>query len=517
MWVSVFDLAGRPLPGISVFVNGAPCDTDSMGQASFKVPQTDRLTLCLQGDDGKPAELSEYHLTPGGFLVREKDVDTAIDQLEGSIESSEQAPMIAYAPAVVETSQPFVLLGKNLSGKPEADRIVLDGYDADIFAGSTAALLATAPRRLSAGPLRELYVTANGESSNIMEVDVCRLEFNIRQATEIEPESAAIYVIGTNVPAMVQLQNSSPDIVALEFDKKKLGARSSFISPGGENNQIRLSISHLAKGGCDIDTHLVSDAPWCSTDDRNVFGDSNFRKIVEELNRAEIVRLKRRLIAVNARIADEQAHRTQALSTGSMHAEDLDKFNAELRLLSNRQQRITMMISSRRAVFASLGGTDDDYRQALDQAAGGGIISLEKTLSPLTSVALLSSTTQPLEKTSIDDASAGQTLSAAELQVKERELAESMAALSKMWKKYPIKQARSGRLAAPPEPYIPNLGQIFPPTQAMYAQYVNPSLPPPPPILLQQMKQRTSKAMSRHKSSHKRSSKKTSGSKRSHK
>lgn len=485
-WVSVYDQAGRALPGVSVLVNGTPFKSDELGQVSFTVPSAKEVTLSLQSESGNQVEINKYARTPAGYLTTEASASGALDELEGAVETTELAPMIAYAPAAIETSQPFVLLAKNLTGKAEADRIVLDGYDADVFAGSTISLLATAPKRISVGPIREMYVTARGESSNIMEVDVCRVECNLAERTSDSNECANVRVIGSNMPALVELQNGAPDAVSLTYQGKKLGSKSTFVTPGGDSNKIVLGATHNAKTVPEMYTHLISDAPWCSTDDKSVLNDPNFRRIVAELNKAEIVRLKRRQIAVEKRLLDEQTKRTKLMSDGQLQAVDLDKMNAELRSLSNRQSRINSTICARRAVFQSLGGQDAEYREALEQASGNAAFSLEKNLTPVVTAAMIASTSANAS-ISIPNFEDGGMLNTEELQSKGKALVQSMEALSKMWRKYPIKQAHAGRLAAPPEPYIPNLGQIFPPNGANYTEYARLSVPPPPPILLQQL------------------------------
>jgi hypothetical protein len=489
-WASIYDQAGRAIAGASLLINGVPHDADGMGQVGFDVPKDNHVSLCLRTEQGKSIEKYEYTLTPGGYLTTQTDVAAAMDQLEGAVESHETGPMIAYAPAVIETSQPFVIIGKNLSGTPEADRIVLDGYDTDVFAGSTISLLSTAPKRISLGPLRELYVTARGESSNLMEVDICRVDFSLLPASAEEPECAILRVVGSNVPALVQLQvdNSAPDSVSLRFGDRILGTRSSFITPGGDNNRIVLGLKRASGQKFDVDTHLCSDAPWCAVEDRTVFGDCRFKEIVADLNKAEIVRLRRRLIALDERMVDARARRSAQLAAGGILPGELDKLNAEMRTLSTRQARISAMISSRRAVFSSLGGTDLQYREALEDASGGTTFALEKQLAPVVTAALLASTNA--SNAMMHPNAGGNELSpemngsSEDLEAQKAQLAKSMAALSRAWKRFPSKPAPAGRLAAPPEPYIPDLAQVFggaPPSS--YMQYSRLHNPPPPAIL----------------------------------
>lgn len=483
-WVSVYDQAGTPLAGTSVLVNDIAIATDSLGQASFCVPQSQRVTVRLSSTQKSASTQVTYTSTPGHWLVSQAYAADAVDRVEETGIPTETSPLIAYAPAAVETDQPFVLIGKNMSGKADADHVVLDGYDADVFAGSTASLLAIAPKRLSVGALRELYVTARGENSNTLEVDVCRLDVTINQQSQQSDEHgqiACVRVIGTNVPSLIELHNLSPNVVAFQLGARKLGAHSSIVTPGGESNVVSLGLTRLAAGTFDLDTHLVADAPW-SAEDAGIFGDNNMRKLISELNRAEIIRLKRRLVALEARITEEQDNRTKALAAGTMDAASMDKWNAQLRSLSNRSRRINGSLVSRRAIFQSLGGTDADYRQAIEEATGNTAIALEKILQPITSVSLLATTSAQVGRSLHDGTQ--QDSSSPVASATEKDLRASIEALSRLRKRYPTKVAHEARLAPPPEPYIPDVRQITKASGFGLSQLINMNNLPPPPMIL---------------------------------
>lgn len=495
-WVSVYDQLGHPVPSATVLVNGTAIQADNMGQATFTVPDGDKLTLSVQVEGGNPSPVAEYQRTPGGYLVAEKQAREAVDRIEESVVSNERAPTIAYAPSAVETSQPFVLIGKNLSGKADGDHVLIDGYDADVFSGSSVCLLATTPRRLSLGALREMYVTTGDETSNTVEVDVCRVEATLVPPSAVgSAEQVRIRAIGTNVPSLIEVRNPAPDMVALAFSQKRLGKRSALITAGGDNNSAYLDVVRKDETNIDLDTHLVADAPW-SPDDRTTFGDADKRAIVAELNKAEVIRLKRRLIAIEERIAEEQKHRTEMLSAGTLTPFEMDKINAQLRTLSNRQRRINAMVVARRAVFQALGGTEVDYRKALDDAAGGGAIALEKCLAPLTSAALLASTNAAQSN---GNPMAANVASINLLAMDREKEMHQLAELTRLWKKMPSKVGHSTRLAPPPPPYVPDLTQVTGDATYNYASLVKLGAPPPPPPLValmkrNQMKRRATKA-----------------------
>jgi uncharacterized coiled-coil protein SlyX len=482
-WVSVYDQFGRPAPQSIVNLNGTPLVADTLGQVSFSVPDTTTVSLAVQTAEGKLSNTIIYERSAGGFLVAEKDAKDAVDRIEESVVSNEQAPAIAYAPSVIELSQAFVLIGKNWSGKADGDHILVDGYDADVFSGSSVCLLATSPRRMSVGALREMYVTTGAETSNTVEVDICKLDVSLQAGAVPGTEVARIKALGTNVPSLIDVRNLTPNTVALKFSDKQLGKKSALITSGGDSNGIELAVTRSGNGAFDLDAHLVADAPW-SPDDRTTYGDAAKKKIIAELNKAEVVRLKRRLIAIEQRIGEEQEHRTNGLNGGVMTPAEMDRINAQLRSLSNRQRRINAMVVARRAVFQALGGTEEDYRAALDLAAGGSAIALDKQLAPLASAALLASTTQVARNPSEEDGLIEQALN-----VDRTKEMQQLAELTRMWKQFPHKVAHGTRLAPPPPPYVPDLsGQEM---SFDYKSYVRLGAPPPPPPLVALMKKKS--------------------------
>jgi hypothetical protein len=479
-WVSVYDQFGRPIPHSTLLVNDSAVEADNMGQASFTVPDSGTaLTLSVRSADGQTLNPAKYTKTSGGYYVASAQAAEAVDRIEESVVSNEQAPNIAYAPSVIETSQAFVLMGKNWSGKADGDHILVDGYDADVFSGSSVCLLATTPRRMSVGPLREMYVTTGAETSNTVEVDVCRLEVSK------EGDSARVKLLGTNVPSLVDVRNMTPNAVTLTYAGKELGRSISIITSGGEQNFADVGLAKKSSEPVDLDAHLVADAPW-SPDDRTTYGDTAKRKIVAQLNKSEVIRLKRRLIAIEQHIGNEQEKRTKGLEKGSLTSAEVDRINAQLRTLSNRQRRINAMVVARRAVFQSLGGTEQEYRQALDVAAGGGAIALEKCLAPLTCASMLASTSPPEhhQLSSLASLSASQIDQAINID-REKEIKE-LAELQRLWKQLPTKVAHGTRLAPPPPPYIPNLEGDE--VSYDFKKLVRLGAPPPPPPLMALMR-----------------------------
>lgn len=461
-WVSVYDQVGKPVGGVQVFVNESPHDTDGYGQCAFSVPSGTKLVLALKDASGKEFCKSEYALSAGGLFVNGNEAAEVFDRLTSTINPQEVAPVISYAPAVLETRQPFIVVGKNFSGKADGDHLFVDGYEADVFSASNVAILGTAPRKLDLGPLRELYVASASETSNTVEVDICRVEITKYDDAAAGTDNAKLRVIGTNLPALVEIQNDRPDVFGIESNGVPIGPAASFVTPGGEQNTVALHVSERIAGGArpgtasnaTIDTHLVADAPW-SPDDKLTFSDPQLKRLVTDLTRAQIIRLKRRLLALESRLSEAQEKRTAnsfEASTPTTAAE-VETSTAELRTLALRQKRMTGMLTARHGLFLALGGADGDYRLALDEAAGGAFLSLEKSLHNADITAkkaiLVKNTPVPSAAVLAEESAESDDL-----------IPPSVATLSKIWKSFPSKPPRGARLSAPPEPYMPDVSQL---------------------------------------------------------
>ncbi|MFN8656769.1 MAG: IPT/TIG domain-containing protein [Candidatus Obscuribacterales bacterium] len=66
---------------------------------------------------------------------------------------------------------PISVIGVNFDGQPGNDKVLIDNVECEVLSSSPVSILAMPPTRLTAGPLREMFVTAKGESSPAVEVD----------------------------------------------------------------------------------------------------------------------------------------------------------------------------------------------------------------------------------------------------------------------------------------------------------------------------------------------------------
>src|SRR5205085_2148495 len=148
--------------GVSVLVNGLPHDTNVLGKASFMTPNTAAVTLSLKRlDDQEPQHL-DYALTPDGLLCWSKAgsiVQKVVPQ------PFSRMPQLLYAPAVIEPGQTISLLGTAFDGRPDIDRVYLDGNICEVLAGSSSALLVHVPDHLQSGSFKQIYVgTTSGDT-----------------------------------------------------------------------------------------------------------------------------------------------------------------------------------------------------------------------------------------------------------------------------------------------------------------------------------------------------------------
>lgn len=371
-WVSVLSSNGRPVGNVSVLVEGVPYATDANGIASLQIPKVQSLTLAILDESQKAVDQRKYGITSSGMLVCDPCAVDIYGKLLELAPHRAKGPVIAYAPLAVQAREPILVIGKNFAASPSEDEMIVDGLDAPILSGSPVALLATGPPRVSVGPVRELFVRAGEESSPVREVDVCRVEFGCRERN-LQPGErykAKVQVVGSNLPCIVDISNSTANSVHLyDSESRLLAARARIVTPGGENNLVRFSLTVDDSEPLRIETHLQPDVVPGAPGAEGLMADDEFRKSVLEATSGDITRLQRRLISAENRLLlvkqSRDAHEQEAGSA----AEELDRANAEIKLLTNRQSRLVSMISSRRVILESLGGTEEEYRKAVELAS----------------------------------------------------------------------------------------------------------------------------------------------------
>lgn len=369
---SVLDGASNPIAAAQVYVNDDLRTSNSAGQLSFVAPETDEVEIALLNAEKKKSDRRKFRRRADGiFAETELNAEEAAALLKAApIEG--KLPVQVFAPCVVSPGDNFVIVGRNFSSKAEEDRVEIDGAEARVLSASDDALLLSAPNRLKIGPIRELSVTVNGQISNIVETDIARPFFNHLKTEEddVSPEKGKIGMNGSNVPCLISVRNFDLEAASL-WSPEPLGKNNVLLTPGGDQNYVSLDVK-LADPSKEpqIEISLRSEL------DSSIDADKVNPQLKAALCRAQIFRLERRRIAAEYRLQEVR----EKLKTDSPEQERL---MSESQALSLRMRRISTMLLARRALFESYGGTDAQYRQALDDAAGGAMVALDLSVKPV--------------------------------------------------------------------------------------------------------------------------------------
>ena len=375
--LTITDGAGKPLANAGLYLNQELYLSDSVGTVSFVVPDAENFELYLLGDGKKKVDKRKFHRVADRVAAEQDNLAEAAAALINSDNTTSSGASINYAPSVVCPGEAFVLVGKHFSDKPSNNYVDIDGLNAPVLSSSSDGILALAPARLRMGPLRELTVSVDNLASNTVEVDVATPFFNHvkTESDDVSPERGKLGMNGTNLACLIHVQNQDSDAVSLWSPKQEpLGKNNIVLSPGGEQNYL------------DIDMRLVSRK---ATEPRIDIALEQFfangrqpdplpPQLVMAAARAEIIRLERRKIAAESRL---ESLRQQADS--ATKSTDSDKREFESKALSIRLMRLKKMLASRKCIFESFGNTDAQYRQVLDDAAGGATLSLDQSTKPI--------------------------------------------------------------------------------------------------------------------------------------
>lgn len=390
-WVTVQDAAGEPLSGVSVMVNGSPVQTTSAGTASFTVPRTAAVALLLIDPDGAKSCQQTYELSPQGFFTSARSSESACDKLLATT-GKLKLPTVLYAPLVVAPGQRLVLIGRNFSGKPDEDKATIDGAEALILSGSSTSLLVQAPQRLTPAPLRALTVQAGGLSANQLECDTVTVSLELdaqkkkgkSKSRQVEPKASAgqVLVVGTDLPCLVKISNESAQECQLTCGEQTTSNQScTVVTPGGEQNRLALNVTTTGTSLPTLVPTLLSDAPDLDNNDSQTLSLPRGAQVIFDLRRAEIIKIKRRLVAVEARLTEARAH-VEKMS-GLEDAASRSKAENDIKALSGRQLTLTHMLAARRALLEAAGAPEKVFLETLDEATGGGYYLSEKQVQGL--------------------------------------------------------------------------------------------------------------------------------------
>ncbi|MBY0547101.1 MAG: hypothetical protein K2W95_07395 [Candidatus Obscuribacterales bacterium] len=449
-WITIYDKQGLPSANALVSINGNTERADRQGVCNFTVPDADSLRLCVVDQDGHALSQPVEFKNSGNLLVLDEAVSGAFTRLI-ELAGTDLGPRLIYTPPVVDKRSSFLVVGKNFAGAFNQDRISLEGRDADVFAGSSVCLLARAPEKTSLGPLKEIFVMSSGEASNSREVDVCRLDSIRRDSDDAAKCQIRVIVSGTNMPCIFEISASEP--AKLRLRGRGVGSTATVVSPGGDRNHVVFEID--GSNNPSASTVLLADPllePALSSSTQG-----NIRPLTLELDKAQTTRLRRRYVALDLRLQEAQERRKKAMDTASTdEGEQADSAQNEIRAISLRKDRLSRMLAAQRALIEGVGGTTEDFNAAISLADAGTGIDMEAALRKFDvfgkSTTVAKAERRKIKVDSANDSfpSAGEHIAAPMFAKQFRPHAKETQVLTSLT---PV----SGRLIAPPKPYVPDI------------------------------------------------------------
>lgn len=375
---SVLDADGKPIGNAGVYLDDELYCSSSTGFVTIVPPNSETFELSLMGDGKrKIAKMKFIQKSDKVFAENEKLAETAAAVLRSDASSS-SSPTLSFCPSVVSPGENFVLLGQKLSDKISDLYVDIDGSNAPVVSSSQDGLLAIAPNKLSLGPLRELFVTVSGQASNVTELDISTPFFNHAkvESDDVSPEKGKIGMNGTNVPCLIRVRNLDIDSASLWSPKQEpLGKNNVLLSPGGEQNYLSIDVRRIsAANSPKVELALEHEFP--SSADLQ----KGSPQLLQAAARADIMRIARRKISAEFRLEELRKKQNGLEQSNNL---DSERSASESKALSLRLGRISRMLAARRAIFESFGATDTQYRQALDDAAGGAMLNLDLATKPI--------------------------------------------------------------------------------------------------------------------------------------
>ncbi len=356
-------------------VNDREYASDDFGSLSFIAPDAEEVKVKVTLNDGSFWE-QKYFKSEHGLLVSDKDAVGLVDKLDALSQSSVE-PVILLAPSAVEAFQTFVVIGKNFSGKQTEIDLEIDNKNSDIIAASNHSIVAISNRYLKVGPIKEMRVSCRGLDSLPVEIDVCQPALKVEE--QDGKRIASVNLVGTTLPLAVTLLNLT-ESEQLRFGGWKLGNQNVFLSPGGMQNRFSLSADAGIKSQ-NLSASVISNSffdPYTLKSSKNILS----QKLLEALEKAEILRLKKRAAALEFQLATLSNKRQSLLKNGSLTSSEDSKLENQSKAASARLFRINRMLKARRAVIESYGALDFNK---IIEAANSGIFE-NQSLSSLDSI-----------------------------------------------------------------------------------------------------------------------------------
>ena len=374
--LTAVDQNNRALPNVSLLVNGVPVETNQEGRARFVIDQkAGAAVIVLPVEDQSNDVRVDYAITSCGALVVDPSLIKFVDGLFSTAPKRDPAPRILYAPLLVQPGRPASVIGLNFDGQAGGDKLQVDNVECQILASSPVSLLAMMPPKMPSGQLREMLVTSHGESSMAVEVDAVGVNTTFDIIDGATDGLFKVDVAGTRLPVLLRYENNAPSAVSLSSTEgTQLPQAGWAMTPGGDDGVIGLRANVISSVSSPISVEVAPDLAILP----DAAEDESVRTLAKTLLEARIARLKRQMIAIETQLSEAQRARAAAVATGAPPGEEVERLTAELNTLSLRQSRMATALNSQRAIFLALGGSEEKYRAALDEAAGGAYLTTER-------------------------------------------------------------------------------------------------------------------------------------------
>lgn len=465
-WITIYDKQGKQAANASVSINGNIETADQQGICNFSVPDADHVRLCVVDREGHEISQPIEFKNSGNLLVLDEAVSGAFTRLL-ELAEADAGPRLIYTPPVVDKRSSFLVVGRNFAGMFNEDHVSLEGRHADIFAGSSVCLLTRAPERTSIGPLKEIFVMSAGEASNSREIDVCRLDSVRRDSDDGNKCQIRVIVTGTNMPCIFELTAAEP--AKLRLRGRGAGSTATVVSPGGERNHVVFEVDGSSNPSA---TAVLLADPLLEPALTSAAAHS-LRPLSLELDKAQTTRLQRRYIALDLRLQEARIRRKNALDLATDDGDQADTAQNEVRAVSLRKNRLAGMLSTQRALIEGSGGTTEDFNSAISTADAGTGLDLEAALRKF-DVFGKSITIAKAERRKVKLDTTNESFPAAAEHIAAPLFAKQFHPHAKETQTLSSLAPVSGRLIAPPKPYVPDLQDL---QSYMVATYLG--APPP--------------------------------------
>ncbi len=237
--LAVLDANGRLVPGVDLKLSGSgKVTTDGSGRAAFVAPTAPGIFT---------AEVVENGLTFTTIAL------PLPHNVPGSDGKDDGPPQVIF-PSIISLHDRFGLDGAGFSGDARLNRVLLGALPALVLAASPVSLVAVPDPNTAVGAAK-LVVGVNGRSSDPASVSIVSLKVTGpgKALAAGEKSALTIAVEGSRERLMIEVRNSSPEVVSLPR-----GNIQRVTTSGGESNAARIELEGVTPGDYSVSAHIVS-------------------------------------------------------------------------------------------------------------------------------------------------------------------------------------------------------------------------------------------------------------------